>query len=162
MRQMSQRVPFLILIAYGLPALPAAAFGLPLLLYLPTFYAVDLELGFTLVGAVILAASVAGTRFRRVREVVILKTLGATRAAAGRIFSVEFLTLGVVAGLMGALLATVFSRLLLLRLLDAKFDFDPLATAVAVVATAALAQASGWLAGFKILRQKPLEVLRDE
>ena len=53
---MSQRVPFLTLIAYGLPALPAAAFGLPLLLYLPTFYAVDLELGFTLVGAVILAA----------------------------------------------------------------------------------------------------------
>lgn len=53
---MSQRVPFLVLLAYGLPALPAAAFGLPLLLYLPTFYAVDLELGFTLVGAVILVA----------------------------------------------------------------------------------------------------------
>ncbi|MEQ1885008.1 MAG: FtsX-like permease family protein [Bryobacteraceae bacterium] len=115
-----------------------------------------------LAGAVILAASVAGTRFRRVREVVILKTLGATRAAAGRIFSVEFLTLGLVAGVMGALLATVFSRLLLLRLLDAKFSFDPLATGIAVIATAALAQASGWLAGFKILRQKPLEVLRDE
>ena len=65
-----------------------------------------------LAGAVILAASVAGTRFRRVREVVILKTLGATRAAAGRIFSIEFLTLGAVAGLMGALLATLFSRLL--------------------------------------------------
>ena len=31
-----------------------------------------------LAGAIILAASVAGTRFRRVREVVILKTLGAT------------------------------------------------------------------------------------
>lgn len=115
-----------------------------------------------LAGAVILAASVAGTRFRRVREVVILKTLGATRAAAGRIFSIEFLTLGTVAGLMGALLATLFSRLLLLRLLDAKFAFDPVATGVAVIATALLAQASGWLAGFKILRQKPLEVLRDE
>ncbi len=53
---MSPRVPFLVLIAYGLPALPAAAFGLPLLLYLPTFYAVDLGLGFTLVGGVILVA----------------------------------------------------------------------------------------------------------
>src|SRR6185436_18957516 len=47
--------------------------------------------------AIILAASVAGTRFRRVREVVILKTLGATRRHAGRIFSVEFLTLGAIA-----------------------------------------------------------------
>jgi putative ABC transport system permease protein len=115
-----------------------------------------------LAGAIILAASVAGTRFRRVREVVILKTLGATRASVGRIFSVEFLALGVVAGLMGALLASVFSRLLLNRLLDAKFAFDPVATLVAVVLTAVLAQASGWLASFRILKQKPLEVLREE
>ena len=115
-----------------------------------------------LAGAIILAASVAGTRFRRVREVVILKTLGATRRSAGRIFSVEFLTLGLVAGLIGALLASVFSRLLLNRLLDAKFAFDWRATIAAVVLTAALAQASGWLASFRILRQKPLEVLREE
>ena len=113
-------------------------------------------------GAIILAASVAGTRFRRVREVVILKTLGATRRNAGRIFSVEFLTLGAVAGLMGALLASAFSRLLLSRLLDAKFSFDWPATAAAVALTAVLAQASGWLASFRILRQKPLEVLREE
>jgi putative ABC transport system permease protein len=115
-----------------------------------------------LAGAVILAASVAGTRFRRVREVVILKTLGATRKHAGRIFSVEFLTLGAVAGLMGALLASVFSSLLLKRLLDANFSFDTQATLIAVALTALLAQASGWLASFRILRQKPLEVLRDE
>jgi putative ABC transport system permease protein len=115
-----------------------------------------------LAGAIILAASVAGTRFRRVREVVILKTLGATRRSAGRIFSVEFLTLGVVAGIMGALLASAFSSLLLKRLLDATYSFDLKTTAIAVVLTALLAQASGWLASFRILRQKPLEVLRDE
>jgi len=89
-----------------------------------------------LAGAVILAASVAGTRFRRVREVVILKTLGATRHHIVRIFSVEFLTLGVVAGLMGAILATVFSSLLLKRLLSAHFQFDPKATLLAVALTA--------------------------
>lgn len=115
-----------------------------------------------LAGAIILAASVAGTRFRRMREVVILKTLGATRRNAGRIFSVEFLTLGAVAGLLGALLAQGFSGLLLHRLLDAKFSFDWTATAAAVVLTALLAQVSGWLASFRILRQKPLEVLREE
>jgi ABC-type lipoprotein release transport system permease subunit len=31
-----------------------------------------------------------------------------------------------------------------------------------VALTALLAQASGWLASFRILRQKPLEVLREE
>jgi putative ABC transport system permease protein len=115
-----------------------------------------------LAGAIILAASVAGTRFRRVREVVILKTLGATRRMAGRIFSVEFLTLGIVAGVMGALLASAFSSLLLKRLLDASYSFDLTTTLVAVALTALLAEASGWLASFRILRQKPLEVLRDE
>lgn len=58
-RPSPQRVPVSILVAYGLPALPAAAFGLPLLLYLPAFYAVDLGLGFTLVGGLILAARLA-------------------------------------------------------------------------------------------------------
>jgi putative ABC transport system permease protein len=115
-----------------------------------------------LAGAIILAASVAGTRFRRVREVVILKTLGATRRHVVRIFSVEFLTLGVVAGVMGGILATVFSSLLLKRLLNAHFQFDPKATLLAVVLTALLANLSGWLASLRILGQKPLEVLREE
>jgi putative ABC transport system permease protein len=115
-----------------------------------------------LAGAIILAASVAGTRFRRVREVVILKTLGATKRRVQRVFSIEFLTLGGVAGLLGALLAAAFSSLVLRRLLGAKFQFDFAATAVAILGTALLANLSGWLASFRILRQKPLEVLREE
>jgi putative ABC transport system permease protein len=115
-----------------------------------------------LAGAVILAASVAGTRFRRMREVVILKTLGATRRHVVRIFSVEFLALGFVAGLMGAILATAFSSLVLKRLLNAHFTFDPKATLFAIVLTALLANTAGWVASFRILGQKPLEVLREE
>jgi putative ABC transport system permease protein len=115
-----------------------------------------------LAGAIILAASVAGTRFRRVREVVILKTLGATRQHIGRIFSIEFLTLGAVAGIMGALLAAAFTNVVLTRLLDARFRVNWNASIVAIVLTALLANAAGWLASFRILRQKPLEVLREE
>ena len=55
-----------------------------------------------LAGVIILMSSVAATRFRRIREVVVLKTLGATRSIVARIFSVEFLILGAVAGLMGS------------------------------------------------------------
>ncbi len=115
-----------------------------------------------LAGGVILAASVAGTRFRRMREVVILKTLGATRRHVVRIFSVEFLALGLVAGLMGAILATAFSSLVLKRLLNAHFQFDPKAALLAILLTALLANASGWVASFRILGQKPLEILREQ
>jgi len=70
--------------------------------------------------------------------------------------------LGAVAGLMGGGLATLFSRLLLTRFLDAKFSFDVLPNVAAVVLTALLAVAAGWLASLRILKARPLEVLRDE
>jgi putative ABC transport system permease protein len=115
-----------------------------------------------LAGAVMVASSVAGTRFRRMREVVILKTLGATRRRIVWIFSVEFLALGVVAGLMGALLASAFSALLLKRLLEIDFHFDPGTGLLTVALSAMVAAVAGWAASFRILGRKPLEILRDE
>jgi putative ABC transport system permease protein len=115
-----------------------------------------------LAGAIILSSSVAGTRFRRMREVVILKTLGATRWRVSRIFSVEFLILGAVAGTMGALLANGFANLLLKRMLDSPVSFPILPAVLAIVATALIANAAGWMASFRILGQKPLEILREE
>ena len=88
--------------------------------------------------------SVAGTRFRRMREVVILKTLGATRWRVSRIFSVEFLVLGAVAGLMGGLLAGGFANLLLNRMLDARTSIPLIPIALSVVVTALIANAAGW------------------
>lgn len=118
---------------------------------------------FTIVaGAIILASSVAGTRFRRIREVVILKTLGATRRRVAGIFSMEFLVLGGAAGLLGTALATGFAALVVKRLLKSEFHFEPVVGLVSIALTALVANAAGWLASYRILGQKPLEVLRDE
>jgi GPH family glycoside/pentoside/hexuronide:cation symporter len=43
---------------YGLPALPLAALGLPLYIYLPTFYADQLGLGLALVGTILLVSRI--------------------------------------------------------------------------------------------------------
>ncbi len=115
-----------------------------------------------LAGAIILASTVAGTRLHRTREAAVLKTLGARRRLLIAIFSVEFAILGAVAGLMGGALASAFSRLLLRRLLDAKFQFDLLPNLATIVLTAGLAIATGWLVSARILSQRPMEVLRDE
>jgi putative ABC transport system permease protein len=118
---------------------------------------------FTVVaGVIILASSVAGTRFRRIREAAILKTLGATRKRVIAIFSVEFLILGSVAGLIGSLLASGLSALLLRRMLDAPFRLDLGPNVAAIALTALLAVTAGWLASYRVLGQKPLEVLRNE
>ena len=70
--------------------------------------------------------------------------------------------LGAVAGLMGSLLATAFSALLLKRWLDADFHIDVAPNLICIVLTALVANAAGWMASFRILGQKPLEVLRAE
>ncbi|WP_158945106.1 ABC transporter permease [Granulicella sp. S190] len=112
-------------------------------------------------GIVILASSIAGTRYRRIREVVVLKTLGATRARIATVFSIEFAVLGLVAGLVGILFANIIARVLLTRL-TVTYHFQWLWTLAALLGTAALTVATGWLASHRILGRKPLEVLREE
>jgi putative ABC transport system permease protein len=112
-------------------------------------------------GAVILASSIASTHFRRVREVVVLKTLGAKRNHIVAVFSVEFIVLGLLAGLVGVIFANLLSRVLLHRL-DVAFHIEWLATLIALAGTAVLATVTGWVTSFRILGQKPLQVLREE
>jgi putative ABC transport system permease protein len=112
-------------------------------------------------GIVILASAIAGTRYRRVREVVVLKTLGATRARIASVFSIEFAVLGLVAGVVGISFANLIARTLLGRM-TVPYHFHFSWTLLALLATAAVTVATGWAASFRVLGQKPLEVLREE
>jgi putative ABC transport system permease protein len=112
-------------------------------------------------GLVILASSVASTRFRRIREVVVLKTLGARRARVAAVFGVEFTVLGLLAGCVGVIFANLLTFILLHRL-DVTFHLQWPAAAAAAAGTALLAVITGWLASVRILGQRPLEVLREE
>ena len=113
-------------------------------------------------GIVILASSIAGTRYRRVREVVVLKTLGATRRRIATIFSIEFAVLGLIAATVGLIFANVGARLFLHFLLKIDYHFQVGLTLFALTVTASLTVAAGWAASHRILGQKPLEVLREE
>jgi len=112
-------------------------------------------------GVIILASSIAGTRYRRIREVVVLKTLGATRRRIATVFSIEFAVLGLVAGIVGIGFANLVARVLLTRLTVA-YHFQWAWTLGALAGTAALTVATGWMASHRILGRKPLEVLREE
>ena len=112
-------------------------------------------------GIIILASSIAGTRYRRIREVVVLKTLGATRARIATVFSIEFAVLGLVAGLVGVTFANLIARVLLTRL-TVVYHLQWTWTLAALLGTAVLTVTTGWLASHRILGQKPLEVLREE
>src|SRR6202021_3281340 len=64
-------------------------------------------------GLMILASTIASTRFRRMREAVVLKTLGATRMRIVRTFSVEFSVVGLLAGCVGVVFANLLTRILI-------------------------------------------------
>jgi len=125
-------------------------------------FVVRLLAGFSiLAGLTILASSVASTRFRRMREAVVLKTLGATRRRIFAIFSVEFSVLGLLAGAVGVVFANLLTRVLLLKL-EVHFHIQWHVTLIALLGTAVLATATGWIASYRILGLRPLEVLREE
>ncbi|HUV69448.1 MAG TPA: FtsX-like permease family protein [Terracidiphilus sp.] len=125
-------------------------------------FVVRLLAGFSiLAGLTILASSIASTRFRRMQEAVVLKTLGATRMRIVRTFSVEFSVLGLLAGAVGVVFANLLTRVLLHRL-EVAFHIEWGATAIALVGTAVLATATGWIASYRILGLRPLQVLREE
>ena len=113
-------------------------------------------------GIVILASAIAGTRYRRIREVVVLKTLGATRPRIASIFSIEFAVLGLIAGAVGLVFANVLARTLLLHSLHFGYGFQPWLNLGAWLAVGAMTVLAGWLASHRVLGQKPLEVLREE
>ncbi|HEX3966554.1 MAG TPA: FtsX-like permease family protein, partial [Edaphobacter sp.] len=113
-------------------------------------------------GVIILASSIAGTRYRRIREVVVLKTLGATRRRIATVFSIEFAVLGLVAGAVGILFANIIARTLETRVMMVAFHVQWAWTVAALLGTACLTVATGWMASHRILGRKPLEVLREE
>jgi putative ABC transport system permease protein len=112
-------------------------------------------------GVIILASSIAGTKYRRIREVVVLKTLGATRARIATIFSIEFAVLGLVAGFVGIGFANIVARALEHQM-NVAYKAQLLLNLAALIAVAALTVVTGWIASHRILGQKPLEVLREE
>jgi len=124
---------------------------------------VRLLAGFSIfAGLMILASSIASTRFRRMQEAVVLKTLGATRMRIVRTFSVEFSVLGLLAGIVGIVFANLLTRILSHWVFNIAFQFDWVATFVALAGTAVLATVTGWIASYRILGLRPLQVLREE
>ncbi len=114
-----------------------------------------------LAGLMILASSIASTRFRRMQEAVVLKTLGATRMRIVRTFSIEFSVLGLLGGAVGVVFANLLTRVLEHRM-EIAFHIQWTATGIALAGTAVVATATGWIASYRILGLRPLQVLREE
>ncbi|PYR84222.1 MAG: hypothetical protein DMG18_10295 [Acidobacteria bacterium] len=118
--------------------------------------------GFAILGGlVVLASSIAGSRYRRIRETAILKTVGATRGMLLRMLCAEFAVIGSAAGIIGGALAAVASAVLIGQLLDTPYKFSWLPVFFAAASTAMLTVLTGWVASYGIVDRKPLDILRQ-
>ncbi len=116
----------------------------------------------TLVTAVlVLGGALAAGHHRRLYDAVILKTLGATRRQLLTAFGLEYLLLGLIAGVFGLLAGAGASWFVLTRVMQSKFAFLP-QTALATVVVAALFTVLFGLAGtWRALGRKAAPVLRN-
>jgi putative ABC transport system permease protein len=119
--------------------------------------------GFTvLAGIVILAGAVSSAVVRRGHEIALLKTLGSTRGDVVRMFVVESVLLGLVAGTIGSVGGSFLARAVVTRGFDLVYEWDPLYLLLAIAVTILLTTLTSIGAGWSALRRRPMEVLRAE
>jgi putative ABC transport system permease protein len=112
-------------------------------------------------GIPVLFAAVAATRRDRIREGVLLKTLGATRGQIIRILLAEYTLLGLLGSLTGMLLAIGAGWAVTHYVFEASYS-PALAPALAIAALMlALTVTIGVLAGRDVFRETPMSALRD-
>jgi putative ABC transport system permease protein len=112
-------------------------------------------------GFLILAASAASARNERTREVLLLRTLGASSQTVRRVLATESLTLGAVAAVIGTAMALV-AAWAIVRFVFA-LPFDPPTTRLMLFALAT-ALASGAIGSASSRRERarsPLTALRE-
>src|SRR5262249_55670133 len=114
-----------------------------------------------LTGLVVLAGAILAGRYQRLRESILLRTLGASRAQILQIQLVEYLCLGALAALTGILLAVAASWALAQWVFQVHLVIlvTPwlLGLAIVVLLTVAL----GLVRGRSVGTQPPLELLRE-
>jgi putative ABC transport system permease protein len=113
-------------------------------------------------GALILVGSVAMTKFQRVYEAAVLKTLGAKRRMLLTIMLAEYGLLGLVAGVVGAVAANGLSYAVARYVFEVSWSFAPVLNVAGVAATVLLVCAVGALSSLDVLTRKPLAILRAQ
>lgn len=113
-------------------------------------------------GVLVLAGAVLSSRYQRVRESVLLRTLGASRRQIRTIMLVEYASLGALAGITGCALAVAANWILARTVFETRPAAPPLLLLGAVVAVTALTLITGLLSSRGVGRHPPLEILRQE
>ncbi len=113
-------------------------------------------------GLVVLAGAVLNSKFARIREHVLLRTVGARTRQIVQITLIEYAYLGLFSALTGILLSLVSGYLLTKFFFQTGFSFDAVGLLIIGGAVMALSMLIGWWNSREVIGTPPLQVLRKE
>ncbi len=126
-------------------------------------YIIQFMAGFSiLTGLIVLISSLFLSKFQRIRESVLLRTIGALRHQIFRINFVEYLLIGSLSALTGIVLALIGSYFLATQQLELEYDIRWGPIFIVFVIIVSLTVIIGLLNSREVLNKSPLEVLRKE
>ena len=113
-------------------------------------------------GLIVLAAAVTTSRYQRIQEAVLLRTIGASKKQIRRILLLEYFFLGALAALTGLTLSIGGAWALSTFLFDIAFALPTGALAIVLCLVTLLTILVGLSNSRGIANRPPLEVLRAE
>jgi len=124
--------------------------------------AVEFLFAFTLAsGVLVLYAALMGSQDERTREAGLLRALGATRKQLSQAQWIEFSLVGGLAGLLAASGAAALGWALATYQFKFAWNFSPVVWVAGIAVGAICAIIGGWLGLRSVLRQPPLQTLRE-
>lgn len=115
-----------------------------------------------LTGIIVLLGAVRTSKFQRIRESVLLRTMGARSKQILKILALEYFYLGVLGTLSGILLSFISSLLLAWLLFDATFVPSLFPFLILFPGITLLVMIIGLTNSISVIKSPPLEVLRKE
>ena len=113
-------------------------------------------------GLIVLIASVLISKYQRIQESVLLRTLGASRKQIFYITALEYFFLGALAAATGIVLSLGISWLLARFVFETEFTLQWLPLLIVFVCICLLTVFIGLINSRAVVRRPPLEILREE
>jgi putative ABC transport system permease protein len=113
-------------------------------------------------GLIVLAGAVINSKFARIKENVLLRTLGARTRQISKITLIEYAYLGLFSAITGLVLSLGGGFLLTKYFFEITFAFDWLEVLIIGTGVISLTVLIGWLNSREVVNTAPLKILRKE
>ncbi len=113
-------------------------------------------------GLVVLAGAVINSKFVRIKENVLLRTIGARTRQITMITLIEYAWLGLFSALTGLILSLGGGFLLTKFFFEITFAFDPIELSAIGLGVVILTVLIGWFNSREVINTPPLQILRKE